>query len=414
VSVSPLPVEIPPFDVAQAEYLLLPWSGSGLRIIAENARYLTFSQKSPDLHAVLIRRGPLPERVTSGVKIRREAVNAADGSMRLPAVAYSYDNDHLRFTAQAAKTAPVETGGVYNPYPLYTLTAEDETRKATLVSTKFTAPATTEIGCADCHTGRPESGRAGLSDEACRHILSVHDKRSGTDLLPRASEQQIDCRSCHRIDADPAAPLSFPAAIHGFHAPLLSNRAQDACHACHPNTPAMTAGSLRGIHNKVMLSCVNCHGPLEDHARSLLAAEAKVGKAAAHRLIHRLSPAPENRIPPRAPFVNEPDCLHCHTDFQMPQTDTVSMDQRTDGRTDLFHMRTDDAGIACAACHGTPHALYPATNIFQNNRENIPPVQYQDMPFPIAANRNCKVCHTIDMETEIHHPNSLADFRNDW
>jgi hypothetical protein len=75
-------------------------------------------------------------------------------------------------------------------------------------------------------------------------------------------------------------------------------------------------------------------------------------------------------------------------------------------------MRTDDTGLFCQACHGNTHAIYPATNPYGKDRDNIQPVQYQKNPYPISANRNCKVCHTIDMEEEMHHPNSLRMFRN--
>jgi hypothetical protein len=77
---------------------------------------------------------------------------------------------------------------------------------------------------------------------------------------------------------------------------------------------------------------------------------------------------------------------------------------------DLFRFRSDNAGILCAACHGSPHAIYPASNRFGS--DSLQPIQYQGTPYPIAADKNCRVCHTIDMEYELHHPNSLGMFRN--
>ena len=56
--------------------------------------------------------------------------------------------------------------------------------------------------------------------------------------------------------------------------------------------------------------------------------------------------------------------------------------------------------------------IYPATNIYGRDRDNLQPLQYQGNPYPIGANRQCRVCHTVDMEDEIHHPNMLGDFRN--
>ena len=78
----------------------------------------------------------------------------------------------------------------------------------------------------------------------------------------------------------------------------------------------------------------------------------------------------------------------------------------------LFRMRSDDTGIMCAACHGAPHALFPAQNPYGADRDVIAPRQYQRSPYPMGSNKNCKVCHFIDMEEEIHHPNMLTTFRN--
>ena len=110
--------------------------------------------------------------------------------------------------------------------------------------------------------------------------------------------------------------------------------------------------------------------------------------------------------------MNQPDCLQCHIDFNAPETDVAEFNNWTEGAQALFINRTDDAGIFCAACHGAPHAMYPATNVFGNDRDNIPAVQYQKEPYPMGSNKNCKLCHTIDMEEEMHHPNSLTMFRN--
>ena len=79
---------------------------------------------------------------------------------------------------------------------------------------------------------------------------------------------------------------------------------------------------------------------------------------------------------------------------------------------DLYRSRTDEAGIRCQACHGAPHAVYPAVNRFEANRDVLQPMQYQDNNLPIGANGNCKVCHTIDMEYPLHHENMMGPFRN--
>jgi hypothetical protein len=56
--------------------------------------------------------------------------------------------------------------------------------------------------------------------------------------------------------------------------------------------------------------------------------------------------------------------------------------------------------------------VYPARNIYGRDRDNLQPLQYQDNTLPIGSQENCQVCHTVEMWGEMHHPNSLREFRN--
>ncbi|MFW5637623.1 MAG: cytochrome C, partial [Thermodesulfobacteriota bacterium] len=118
-----------------------------------------------------------------------------------------------------------------------------------------------------------------------------------------------------------------------------------------------------------------------------------------------------DQINPRQPWINQPDCFNCHIDFQMPEV-IETFNRWTPSEAALYRNRTGEAGVMCAGCHGITHALYPATNPLGDDRDNIPPMQYQGAPYPMGADKNCKVCHTVDMEFEMHHPNSLRMFRN--
>ena len=82
-------------------------------------------------------------------------------------------------------------------------------------------------------------------------------------------------------------------------------------------------------------------------------------------------------ISPRKAWENQPDCMSCHEGFQEPDSYQVPLNQRTESEDDLYRMRTAEAGVMCAACHGSPHALYPAMNPFGDNRDTIQPRQYQ-------------------------------------
>jgi hypothetical protein len=257
---------------------------------------------------------------------------------------------------------------------------------------------------------------AGLSHETSTDILSVHDRINKTDLLSKAKKKTpVLCSACHQ-ESVLGDLMSLSAAIHGFHANYLTNKDADACHACHSSSPEGSTRFLRGIHKEMEMDCTHCHGKMEDFSLSLLNAEKASGKKGAARLMKHLKPrvvSKADEILPRHPWINQPDCLNCHVDFQPPDTDESPFNMWTKEEGALFRMRTDDVGIMCQACHGSTHAVYPANNIYGLNRDNIPPLQYQQNPYPIGSNKNCKVCHTIDMEEEVHHPNMLGMFRNE-
>ncbi len=400
----PLPVEIPEFDAEKDEYVLIGWSSKGMHAVSDCDRYFTLSSAGNDIHAMLIRRGETPEQVTDAAMTYQAQDGKHTGTM-------SFDETSGNYAANPA-LSPYTAAGEFNPYPLLLIEAKDS--EGNLLASTFTVfPVSTEMGCKNCHGGNWRvRGTAGFSPETARDILSVHDRMSKTDLLKTAEKGEPKaCYDCHSATGGKLMNLS--AAIHGFHANYLTDRDADACAVCHPSE-GFTQG-FRGIHREIGLNCTQCHGKMEDHALSLLAAEKQAGKPGADRLMKYLLPkavGTPSEIAPRKPWVNEPDCLNCHIDFNPPETDTAPFGQWTVTEKNLYRSRTDDTGIVCAACHGSPHAEYPAANIFGNDRDNIAPVQYQKKPYPVGADKNCKLCHTIDMEEEIHHPNSLRMFRN--
>jgi hypothetical protein len=163
------------------------------------------------------------------------------------------------------------------------------------------------------------------------------------------------------------------------------------------------------------LTCTDCHGSLEDHALALLKQEKGAGKARGEALMAHLKPralADVQEINPRVPWLNEPDCLNCHRGFAPPEGQPSGFNRWTKGPEELYRVRGDKAGIKCAACHGSPHALYPAQNPYGADRDVVQPRQYQGNALPLGANKNCKVCHTVDMEGDMHHPNIRRPVRN--
>ncbi len=442
VSVEPLPVDVPEFDPGKDEYVLLAFSDKGMKFVSDNNRFFCLSPPANAVYAQLIKRGPVPEIVTADVVLTyelqegfRKPSEQIDFWEYVPTLfgedipedvgitgketsgVMKLKEDLQAYIARGIPVVPYKTGEGFNPYPLMNIEARDAKGKL-LGTTKVTAPATTELGCKNCHAGDwGYQGVTGISDKTAQDILEHHDKANDTDLLENAKQGfPLYCKGCHSdYDDEAGHVLNMSAAIHGFHANYLTDRYTDACTACHPSSSQNITQCQRDLHKRFYIQCINCHGKMEDHALSLLVAEAKNNKLGAKRLMKNIKPRSVDsvqKIHPRKPWINEPDCLNCHIDFNPPETDTVELNQWTKARKDLYRLRTDNAGVMCASCHGANHAIYPAHNPYKNDRDNIPPMQYQKNPYPIGANKNCKICHTIDMEEEFHHPNSLTMFRN--
>ena len=434
-------MDIPPFDMENDEYVLLAWNNLGMHCLSDSDPWFVILPPANDLHAQLIQRGETPDVVTEGVTLTYQVEPGFEspqndvefwdhaksnfGADLEPGVGLSgkradqgsmdLEAEKEMFQATLIPVVPYQNGE-YNPYPLYTLEARDEATGDLLATTRVVAPTSSEMGCTKCHGGGWQvGGVAGFTDETSRRILAVHDKHSGTALVAEALDGNPHlCQSCH---ADPVLGtegkpelLNFPASIHGWHANYLPGRGADACAMCHPADPAGATACLRGGHARSM-DCTHCHGTLEDHALSLLKAEHEAGKPGAARLMANLQPRVVETVDDvvgRTPWLQEPDCIACHTeDFERPDPTQVSaFNQWTETGADLYRMRTDDTGrLQCEACHGATHATYPALNTkFGADRDNIQPLQYQGNRRPIGAEGNCKVCHVIDMEDSIHHP----------
>ena len=149
---------------------------------------------------------------------------------------------------------------------------------------------------------------------------------------------------------------------------------------------------------------------MEDHARALVKNELDNTKA--QRLVENL----EGRfvqdfakVVPRTPWLMEPDCQNCHVNFDIKGLESVppSFNNWVPGYSVLYRNRTDNHGVMCSACHGSTHAVYPAVNKYSVNRDNIQPLQYMGIPGTIGTSKNCKVCHTVEMNFNAHHKNMI-------
>lgn len=435
---------IPEFDSREDQYILLVWNDLGMHCVSDCDPVFVILPPANTLEAQLIKRGETPELISEGVTLRYEApagfehpANHVDfweysqsnfGKQIEENIGlfgngmkgvFRYDDERMSYIVEGIPVIPYKDDGSYLPYPLFDIKAIDDEDGEILIETKVVAPVSTEMGCRNCHEGGWRVNNiAGIDEQTSTQILAVHDRINDTDLLDQAKDGNPKlCQSCH---ADPALKtegdstlLNFSTAMHGWHANYMPYNDARACVLCHPAAKKGNTRCSRGFHNLVELTCINCHGSMQEHSLALLKGEQT--KDAAQRLMANLKPTQVEsveEINPRWPWVKEPDCLTCHEDFEQPAGENSGYNVWNDEFEELYRIRTDYVGIRCSACHGSPHALYPAKNPFSKNRDNIQPMQYAGQPTPIGSNLTCETCHTIEMEFSVHHENMEHMFRN--
>jgi cytochrome bd-type quinol oxidase subunit 1 len=440
-TIKELPFAIHEWDSETAEYVLLAWNQSGMHCFTDADSRFQLLPPGSTIQAQLIRRGDSPELITEGFTIRYEvqeghknpaahsdywkyfmATNGKTLKENFGNTGNSssgqliFDEELMLYYAGAIPLMPYADDGSYNPYPLLVITAIDDELNKVVAATQTVAPVSTEISCYKCHggSGLNENGLPGFSNETADAILATHDRLSNTALLAQANAgKPVVCQECH---ADPAVLmegkpelLNLSAAMHGFHAPVMTAKDSDACGMCHPSSNQGPTQCLRGYHNSLDLGCIDCHGNLEDVALSLLKGEQLAGKANAEKLMKRISPVMADSVEslnPRVPWTDEPHCFACHIDYADPDVDAFN--NWSIGAENLYRNQKDDMdAVACIACHGAPHVIYPAVNPYGEDRDNIQPLQYQGFAGPLGGSSSCLVCHTVMPEDSAHHENML-------
>jgi hypothetical protein len=233
---------------------------------------------------------------------------------------------------------PIDDTGRFSPYGLATISAVSEDG-ASVGETYTVVPVSSEMSCNLCHQCE------GVS--TAMDILRDHDSLHGTDLQ---NQTPVLCASCHADIAlgapgQPGLP-TLSGAMHTAHASRMDLVALDnSCYACHPGVRSQCQ---RDVHSANDVTCTDCHGGMLD-----------VGSAT------------------RQPWMDEPRCGDCHTraGFQFEEP----------GK--LFKESVGHGGVHCAACHGSPHAITPATTLIDNQQA----IHWQGHSGVI---NDCTVCHT--------------------
>ncbi|MCO6438365.1 MAG: hypothetical protein J5J06_14825 [Phycisphaerae bacterium] len=341
------------------------------------------------------------------------------------------------FTAQGIPMTGVDDRGRPNSYPLMRVQAVDTSTSEVLATTDVVVPVSSEVDCRDCHTlggvGADPSARVAgpafvasaspdridVERAAKLNALLLHDFKHGTTFIN--NNEPVLCASCHRSNAlaivggpagDPQVP-NMSNVAHGFHGrlqvatdgsllrdvagePLLVDPLappsddqllisadptapmEDNCFKCHPGKITQC---FRGAMFTAGQTCASCHGGMM-----------AVGG------VYALSDGQA-----REPWADEPRCGSCHTGSGDQPVLTLAyssgdpaaeplpvIDDRFAEMPGVLYRESLDAhaGVACEACHGSPHAIWP--NRDPDANDNIPAMELQGHVGPI---RECTVCH---------------------
>lgn len=395
------PLEIPPFDPDAATHALLAYADRPSGCLG-GMHAIGIIPPPVTLRAQLIYRDGYPmletpeQAVVSFAPLDAKALQEADS----PALSGEMAFDEATGSYTAA--LPALSGEIAQP--MFTLTAKAADSGEVMAETLVSVATPPAMKCGNCHEG-PNGGAA--------HIRKVHDRINRETI----SDTNAPCQTCHADPAtdapgDPALP-SLSAAVHGFHANYLTAEDETACHTCHPAENSQ-GGSLclRGLHADRGLTCVSCHGTLADHALALLKTDLDSGnpsrKARAEKLARHLTPvsvAGLAEVPAREPFLQVPDCMSCHDHTELPDPFSASAYGSWAEGEYRYHQALDDTGrLACASCHGAPHALYPAYMGQNPNRDNVQMLQYTEAEDTLGKGGTCAVCHLSEMDFMVHHP----------
>ena len=455
---SETPVTVTTHTFTQTKFTLFAWGELGMHCMDEG--YDTFSLLPPynTLKAQLLVKGESPRIVNEGVTITYEALAKSDGSINTTSSSKSnfwqyadklfpgvtlqndvglagkntqsttphtmdYNGTYNLYVAEGIPTVPVNDAGYEDEYPLVKVVAKNSNGQV-LAETVTTLAVSSEMSCAKCHANNPtvrmdvlkkhdnhfphavDNNNAALQSKGYNYNQSglAATANSGTPVL---------CVACHSSNIIPDSGITgikpLTEAIHHAHASrtlpgenvtLNDSRNRSACYACHPGESTKCLRGAMGHavdqNGNSLIQCQSCHGTMEAVATSS-----------------------------RQGWIDEPNCQACHQEgnrFTAAVTDMntgtlrsaldlrFGTEKETDSNnTKLYKHSLGHGGVACSACHGSQHAIYPST-VADENRQSIDHQGYE------GTIRECGVCHAdkVSLTTFSSGPHGLHPHNQHW
>jgi hypothetical protein len=337
----------------------------------------------------------------------------------------AFNAAHGWFSAEGIPITPLDDTSRTNTYPLMRVSAYDKPSGNLMGFLDVVVPVASETDCQNCHTtgqmaaDDPTIAWSNDSDpelQSKKNILILHDAAEGTNLT---NSTPVLCSRCHYsppLDLSGAGPTgpqrslpTFSSAMHAYHGDLVDNfnnpvfapgaPVEDTCYQCHPGNITQCQ---RGAMKTGGMDCNACHGDM-----------LSVGGAFA--LLPGGSIDGNNDGGARRPWQDLPRCQSCHTGdavnhlagaglvfdrsgIRLVQTyrtgdasaSPLLADNKRFAEEDntLFRNSKGHGGMACEACHGSPHAIWP--NADANANDNVAAVQLQGYAGTLIE---CTVCH---------------------
>jgi hypothetical protein len=349
----------------------------------------------------------------------------ADDPLNRGAQPMAYSAPGGWFSGEGIPITPVDDALATNTYPLMQVAAHDKSNGSKIGSLDVVVPVATETDCQACHktggiaaAGQGWSNDAGLEVQAKKNILRLHDLNRPAYNLE--NKTPVLCAQCHyspALDLAGTGPAGdqvgnplFSEVMHKYHGELTDGNGNPifppagpvnvSCYQCHPGNITQCQ---RGAMATGGMDCFDCHGGM-------------LAVGGAFNLQQGGSIDGTNDDQSRRPWLDLPRCQACHTGdavsyltdanlvtdanwpFRLRQayktgdasaSPLLATNKRFAENTDtLFRFSKGHGGLACEACHGSTHAIWPNDDPAAN--DNIAAVQLQGHDGTIIE---CGTCH---------------------